>query len=206
MDFLKPDYSAEVESVFMDYTMAILETDKYLKVLEACYAGDRGPKYNLPSWCRDSSHPFSGCLFMQLSYDDLYGAATLRDPPTVCRIPRDVLCVRGVMIDEISVRYSGSMADDDFDFLRAWHMLHLLLVLLTTLIFWRAGKLSRVGNAWTAISQILGPSTEDWIKDADTVDDKMVKKWLKARGLHETLVRVKDVQGHVQLVQKNTVS
>ena len=85
-------------------------------------------------------------------------------------------------------------------------LLHLLLVLLTTLIFWRAGKLSRVGNAWTAISQILGPSTEDWIKDADTVDDKMVKKWLKARGLHETLVQVKDVQGHVQLVQKNTVS
>ena len=46
-------------------------------------------------------------------------------------------------------------------------LLHLLLVLLTTLIFWRAGKLSRVGNAWTAISQTLGPSTEDWIKDAD---------------------------------------
>ena len=85
-------------------------------------------------------------------------------------------------------------------------LLHLLLVLLTTLIFWRAGKLSRVGNAWTAISQILGPNTEDWIKDADTVDDKMVKKWLKARALHETLVQVKDVQGRVQLVQKNKVS
>ena len=117
MHFLKPDYSAEVESVFMDYTRAILETDKNLKVLETCCAGDRGPKYNLPSWCRDWSHPIPGCPFMQLSYDDLYDAATLRDPPTVSRIPRDVLCVRGVMIDEISVRYSGSMADDDFDVL-----------------------------------------------------------------------------------------
>ena len=85
-------------------------------------------------------------------------------------------------------------------------LLHLLLVLLTTLIFWRVGKLSRVGNAWTAISQILGPSTENWIKDADTVDDKMAKKWLKARGLHEKLVQIKDVQGRVQLVQKNKVS
>lgn len=50
-------------------------------------------------------------------------------------------------------------------------LLHLLLVLLTTLIFCRAAELSRAGNAWTAISQILGPNTEDWIKDADTADD-----------------------------------
>lgn len=84
--------------------------------------------------------------------------------------------------------------------------LHLLLVLLTSLIFWRAGKLSRVGSAWTPISQILRPSIEDWIKGADSVDDEMVRKWLKARGPHETLVRVKDVQCRVQFVQKNRVS
>lgn len=83
---------------------------------------------------------------------------------------------------------------------------HLLLVLVTTLTFWGAGKLSRVGNAWTVVSQMLGPNTKDWIKDADTVDDKIVKTWLKARDLHETLVQVEDVEGRVQLVQKNKVS
>lgn len=80
--------------------------------------------------------------------------------------------------------------------------LHLLLVLITTLIFYRAGKLSRMGNAWAAISQVLGPPTENWIRNADIVDDKRVKTWLKARGLHKTLVQVEAVQGRVQLVQK----
>lgn len=40
-------------------------------------------------------------------------------------------------------------------------VLHLLLIVLATFTFWRAGKLSRMGNAWTAVSQILGPSIED---------------------------------------------
>ena len=40
-------------------------------------------------------------------------------------------------------------------------VLHLLLIVLATFTFWRAGKLSWMGNAWTAVSQILVPITED---------------------------------------------
>jgi hypothetical protein len=78
-------------------------------------------------------------------------------------------------------------------------VLHCLLVF----IFHRAGKLSRIGNAWAAISQILGPTTENWIRDVDIVDDKTVSVWLKARGLHEVSVHIESIQGHVQLVTKN---
>jgi hypothetical protein len=81
-------------------------------------------------------------------------------------------------------------------------VLHLILVLLTTIVFFSSGKLSRMGNSWVAISQILGPSTEDWIRNADMVDDKTVKKWLKSQGMDRTLVRVEDVEGRVQLVRK----
>jgi hypothetical protein len=84
-------------------------------------------------------------------------------------------------------------------------LLHLLLVLLTTLMFYRAGKLSWIGDSWPAISQIFGPAAEGWIRHADAVDDKKVKMWLRARGLERTLVQVKDSQVRVQLVPKNKV-
>jgi len=85
-------------------------------------------------------------------------------------------------------------------------LLHLLLVLLTIMIFYRAGKLSRIGNAWTAISQMIGPTTEEWIGDADKVDDKIVKARLKARGLHKTSVQIQDTQCRVQLIRKSKAS
>ncbi|KAK7592047.1 hypothetical protein V3481_006682 [Fusarium oxysporum f. sp. vasinfectum] len=85
-------------------------------------------------------------------------------------------------------------------------ILHLLLVLLAILIFRRAGNLSQIQNAWASISQLLGPTTESWIRDADTVDDKTVKSWLRDHGLNKTLVRVEHVQSRVQLVEKDRVS
>jgi hypothetical protein len=84
-------------------------------------------------------------------------------------------------------------------------VLHILLVLVVIIIFRRAGSFSRIENAWTSISQLLGPATESWIRDADTVDDKTVKSWLKDRGLHKTLVRIEHVQSRVQLVEKDKV-
>ncbi|KAH7459081.1 hypothetical protein FOMA001_g20304 [Fusarium oxysporum f. sp. matthiolae] len=84
-------------------------------------------------------------------------------------------------------------------------VLHLLLVLLVIFIFCRSGSLSRIENAWPCISQLLGPTTEGWIRDADMVDDETVKSWLKDRGMHETLVRVENVQNRVQLVEKDKV-
>ncbi|KAJ9616896.1 hypothetical protein H2200_000616 [Cladophialophora chaetospira] len=79
---------------------------------------------------------------------------------------------------------------------------HLVLVLLTIIVFFSSGKLSRMGNSWVAVSQILGPGTEEWIRSVDMVDDKTVEKWLKYQGMDRTLVRVEDVGGRVQLVRK----
>jgi hypothetical protein len=83
---------------------------------------------------------------------------------------------------------------------------HLLIVLIIVITFYRVGKLSRIGNAWSAISQVLGPATEEWIRDADMVDERTVKKWLKARGQHKTLVQVQDIDGHVQISYKDKTS
>ncbi|KAF5705173.1 hypothetical protein FMUND_12196 [Fusarium mundagurra] len=81
-------------------------------------------------------------------------------------------------------------------------VLHLILVLSVLLMFRRSGNLSRIKNAWASVSQLLGPVTKDWIRDADTVDDKKVKAWLKGRGLDRMLVGVEYVQGRVYLVEK----
>ena len=83
---------------------------------------------------------------------------------------------------------------------------HLLLVLLTTFIFYRAGTFSRIGNAWAVISQTIGPVTENWIMDTDMVDDKAVERWLKEGGLQDELVGVEDVLGRVKLVRKEKLS
>jgi hypothetical protein len=85
-------------------------------------------------------------------------------------------------------------------------VVHLLLVVIITLIFLRTGKLSRVGNAWAVVSQLLGPETEAWIRDVDTLDDKAVKKWLKARGKHGVLVQLEEVEGRVVVVSKDKMS
>jgi hypothetical protein len=81
---------------------------------------------------------------------------------------------------------------------------HLLLVVVVAVIFGRAGKLSRIGSAWTGISQLLGPTTDTWIRDADMANDEAVKSWLGVYGLHRTMVQVGNMDGHAQLVQKST--
>ncbi|KAF5612806.1 hypothetical protein F25303_14315 [Fusarium sp. NRRL 25303] len=78
-------------------------------------------------------------------------------------------------------------------------LLHLVLILSVTLKFRRAGSLSLIQNTWAAISQLLGPMTEDWIRDADTVDDKTVKSWLKDRGLHEKLVGIEHIESRLKI-------
>jgi hypothetical protein len=51
---------------------------------------------------------------------------------------------------------------------------HSVLVLLIILRFYFAEHLSRGGNAWITVSQVLGLATEGWIKDADLADNKTV--------------------------------
>ncbi|KAH7074137.1 hypothetical protein FB567DRAFT_536857 [Paraphoma chrysanthemicola] len=84
--------------------------------------------------------------------------------------------------------------------------IHLVLVFVVTLLFGRAGKLSRVGNAWAAVSQLLGSATEDWIRDVDSHDDKMVGMWLKENGKEGVLVQLEEVDGRVIVVRKDKVS
>lgn len=78
---------------------------------------------------------------------------------------------------------------------------HLTLVSIVIWIFYRTGKQSRIGNSWSVVSQLLGPTTEYWIRDTDTVNDETVKSWLKDRDLNP-MVQIEEIRGHVQLVQK----
>ncbi|KAH7069853.1 hypothetical protein BKA63DRAFT_519672 [Paraphoma chrysanthemicola] len=84
--------------------------------------------------------------------------------------------------------------------------IHLVVVIVVTLLFCRAGKLSRVGNAWAAVSQLLGPATEDWIRDVNSRDDKMMGRWLKENGKEGVLVQLEEVDGRVIVVRKDKVS
>jgi hypothetical protein len=81
-------------------------------------------------------------------------------------------------------------------------VVHLILVFAVILIFRRSGTLGHIENAWASISQLLGPITEDWIRDVDNVDDKTVKLWLNERGLHKVLVGFKHGESRVHLVKK----
>ncbi|RGP80791.1 hypothetical protein FLONG3_1132 [Fusarium longipes] len=79
---------------------------------------------------------------------------------------------------------------------------HLVWVIIITVIFRRSGTLSSIENVWASISQLLGPVTDDWIKDADTVDDKEVELSLKQRGLDKVLVGITRVENRVYLLSK----
>jgi hypothetical protein len=81
-------------------------------------------------------------------------------------------------------------------------VLYLLLVLVIISLFRRAGSLSQIGDAWASVSQLLGPTTDSWIRNAGAVKDSMIKSWLKDNGLDRILVRVEYSQTCVELVKK----
>lgn len=83
---------------------------------------------------------------------------------------------------------------------------HLLLISVIILLFCRAGKLSRIGNAWAAVSQLLDPATETWIRDVDSLDDKTVMKWLRANNKHNVPVQLEEVGGRLIVVSKDKMS
>ncbi|KAJ8118419.1 hypothetical protein OPT61_g612 [Boeremia exigua] len=80
---------------------------------------------------------------------------------------------------------------------------HLVLVVLAAVLFYRAGKLASMGNAWAAVSQLLGPATDPWIRDANTVDDRTVNKWLKSCGKNDTWVQLEEMDGRALVVGKD---
>ncbi|KAK1753754.1 hypothetical protein QBC47DRAFT_47656 [Echria macrotheca] len=81
-------------------------------------------------------------------------------------------------------------------------VLHLLLVLLVIVVFCVRGRLSRIGNAWSSVAQLLGPTTEGWIRDVNGMDDRAVESWLRVCGMDKALVGVEQVGGRAQLVEK----
>ncbi|KAK2126467.1 hypothetical protein NOF04DRAFT_1279982 [Fusarium oxysporum II5] len=83
---------------------------------------------------------------------------------------------------------------------------HLILVLLVILMSRLSGVPGRFQNVWASISQLFGSVTEDWIREADTVDDKTVEWWLNDLGLHNVLLGIEYVQCRVYLVNKQKVS
>ncbi|TVY64924.1 hypothetical protein Focb16_v016514 [Fusarium oxysporum f. sp. cubense] len=85
-------------------------------------------------------------------------------------------------------------------------MTHLILVLLVILMSRLSGVPGRFQKVWASISQLLRSVTEDWIREADTVDDKIVELWLNDLGLHNVLLGIEYVQCRVYLVNKQKVS
>ena len=79
-------------------------------------------------------------------------------------------------------------------------VLHLILTFAISIMFAVYGKLSIVGNAWTVISQGSFGAADPWVKEADLVTDKTIKKRMKARGSHEQFVYISQCEGRVQLV------
>ncbi|KAM5523933.1 hypothetical protein FOXYSP1_14276 [Fusarium oxysporum f. sp. phaseoli] len=83
---------------------------------------------------------------------------------------------------------------------------HLILVLLVILMSRLSGVPGRFQNVWASISQLLRSVTEDWIREADRVDDKTLELWLNDLGLHNVLLGIEYVQCRVYLVNKRKVS
>lgn len=122
-NFLEPDYSARVESVFMAGTLALLKADENLDTLGICCADCKRGKYTLPSWCRDWSDGSSGCGIRD---DDktsnqvgLYEAASTYNSQITYEPLSGAMYVRGVVVDEIGTRFS-STTDKKKGLYEAW--------------------------------------------------------------------------------------
>ncbi|EXA31876.1 hypothetical protein FOVG_16858 [Fusarium oxysporum f. sp. pisi HDV247] len=69
---------------------------------------------------------------------------------------------------------------------------------LSSICFGRIAMFDMVGSSMSV--------TEDWIREADRVDDKTLELWLNDLGLHNVLLGIEYVQCRVYLVNKRKVS
>ncbi|RMJ18958.1 hypothetical protein CDV36_001350 [Fusarium kuroshium] len=63
--------------------------------------------------------------------------------------------------------------------------LHLVLLLVTILLFATRTKSSMLGNAWQAVSQMVSPQTREIVESADRMRDEEVNQWIRATGRAE---------------------
>ena len=109
---IEPNYSLDVDTVFKKAALAMIQTDEHLAALGLCCAGNQSEKYRLPSWCQDWSKKSSSRCRMDniLSLDRggrvnyPFNAALESGPQMVSDISNNILCLRGIFIDEVSTR------------------------------------------------------------------------------------------------------
>ena len=180
MDFLKPDYSTTVESVFISGTLAIIKADENLDTQGICCASCKPGKYVLPSWCRDWSDGKSGCGIRDddatLHSFGLYKAASRYKPQITKRVPDTVICVRGVVIDEIGTTVFKrstfrSSVDQEIDFDDAYDQISEL--------FLPPGRFSDEGDRSQALCRTLLHDTFDGNSRADALSISQAVTWLR---------------------------
>lgn len=105
VEFLKPEYSATVETVFISGSLALIKANENLDSLGSCCAGGEPKRYKLPSWCRDWADATSGCGLRDDGevYNGLVvrRAATKNSFEITISITNTVVFLRGIVVDEI---------------------------------------------------------------------------------------------------------
>ncbi|KAI1440878.1 hypothetical protein F5Y02DRAFT_401625, partial [Annulohypoxylon stygium] len=82
--------------------------------------------------------------------------------------------------------------------------LYLVTVLITTVLFIRRASYSRQGNAWHAVSQLMGDELREAVHKGNERADEEMDEWTKEGGGH-TFVRLEKVNGRVQVVRKHDI-
>jgi hypothetical protein len=187
-DFLKPDYSARVESVFMAGTLALLKADENLDTLGICCAGCKRGQYTLPSWCRDWSDGSSGCGIRDDNQTSnqvgLYKAASTYNSQITYESLNSAMCVRGVVVDEIGTRISESTTDEKTDLYEAWRMISRSFLL--------PGVLSNKEDRYQALCRTLINDTFDGRSRANPSSVSQAMAWLRylENGMNIAKIRV----------------
>ncbi|KAK0510324.1 hypothetical protein JMJ35_007718 [Cladonia borealis] len=108
LDFLKPDYSVDVKTVFMNGTVALIQADENLDTLGACCSSYKSERHALPSWCRDWSDSSFGCGIRHDGQTSnqigLYNAGLTYDLQVLYQPRHSVLEVRGMVVDVTDTR------------------------------------------------------------------------------------------------------
>ncbi|KAK3986848.1 hypothetical protein QBC44DRAFT_401748 [Cladorrhinum sp. PSN332] len=78
-------------------------------------------------------------------------------------------------------------------------VVHLLLVTLVTVFFLKHADTTLLGNAWSAVSQLVGPDTETWLAVASRKTDGEVEREMKRAGEKNILVGVGDCDGQLRV-------
>jgi len=128
---------------------------------------------------RDTRHP---ALALQSLYTTLFGM-TYYD-----RLEQFNISAQATTVQKVEVE--RPVTHIFYSIMFAVYILHLALVGLTTALFCIHCKYSLLSNFWACRAQIWSPDTEIWLRQADTADDRTVRRWMKAAGKAKIRVRM----------------